>query len=419
MNYDVALVYEMCNKANCSRIAPYIKEHAVSSVVWDVVKVIQRYYKDFPSHDSVDFDALATYLRTVTSIKADKMMMVEKLLALVKGYEKVEDEVLENVLRNFIRKDYATQILHKCTDVLQDKATIEDVHAIIQEHDREMGSAVSDDDLFVKPDLSYIVDATKHGGLKWRLNELNLALGPLRQGDFIILAARPETGKTTFVASEISNFLKQIDGTRPVMWINNEERSIKVMSRVIQSCFGVPWETLEGDIPHYEKAFNTMHNGNMLKILDDDTGMNAVKKLTGLFELHNPCLIVFDQLDKVAGFTRSEREDLRLGSLYQWARELAKKYGPVIAVSQASESAEHATYITMDMLRGSKTDKAGEADAIITIGKPALDDPDQYKRYLHFPKNKLAGDTGSMETYRHAKFEVKIVPELARYEGAH
>ena len=66
------------------------------------------------------------------------------------------------------------------------------------------------------------------------------------------------------------------------------------------------------------------------------------------------------------------------------------------------------------MLRGSKTDKAGEADLIITLGK---DKDAEYKRYLHLPKNKLWGGPSTIEAHRHGKFEITIRPEIARYEG--
>ena len=50
-------------------------------------------------------------------------------------------------------------------------------------------------------------------------------------------------------------------------------------------------------------------------------------------------LIIFDQIDKSTGF-KADRYDLQLKKLYQWAREIAKTYAPVIAVSQAGGTAE-------------------------------------------------------------------------------
>ena len=115
-----------------------------------------------------------------------------------------------------------------------------------------------------------------------------------------------------------------------------------------------------------------------------------------------------------AGCNREAAEHLRLGKVYKWARNLAKKYGPTIAVSQASEVADSVKYITQSMLRGSKTDKAAEADLIITIGRQTEDDG---TRYIHIPKNKLYGGPLTQEIHRHGYFECRIVPSVARYEG--
>ncbi len=41
-------------------------------------------------------------------------------------------------------------------------------------------------------------------GISYDKPHVFVALGPIRKGDFIIIAARPETGKTTFTASEAS-----------------------------------------------------------------------------------------------------------------------------------------------------------------------------------------------------------------------
>ena len=61
-------------------------------------------------------------------------------------------------------------------------------------------------------------------------------------------------------------------------------------------------------------------------------------------------------LDKIKGFN-SDRDDLKLGFIYQWARELAKQYCPVIGVSQADGTGEGKKWLTMDNVSGAKTSK--------------------------------------------------------------
>jgi hypothetical protein len=124
-------------------------------------------------------------------------------------------------------------------------------------------------------------------------------------------------------------------------------------------------------------------------------------------------LIIFDQIDKIKGF-KVDRYDLELKAIYQWAREIAKKYAPVIGVSQASGEAEGKLWLTMDMVDSSKTSKQGEADFIIGIGKEQ--DNTSRSRYLNICKNKLLGDSDTLPDLRHGSAQVLIKPEIARYE---
>ena len=83
--------------------------------------------------------------------------------------------------------------------------------------------------------------------MRWRLKCLNQSLGSLRKGDFGFVFARPETGKTTFLASEVTRMVQQ--AKRPVLWINNEEQSNKVMLRCYQATLGLSNTELYRDIP--------------------------------------------------------------------------------------------------------------------------------------------------------------------------
>ena len=111
-----------------------------------------------------------------------------------------------------------------------------------------------------------------------------------------------------------------------------------------------------------------------------------------------------------------------LGKLYKWARELARTYGPVIAASQLSASAvdiKDPPFIGLDSLRGSRTDKPGEADAVITIGKykEPKSPEEEMIRTINVPKNKLPGGGPKQEeAERHGQYMVTIVPTRARFE---
>ncbi len=418
--HDIDLAKKLFDRSLFTRIRPYIKEWSVSSITWHVVQGLDAYYKSYPHTDTVVFDDFKKWFFILYS----KDIKGEKHTLYTTYFDKLDkcdpdSELLDDVLKNYITKDYATQIFNAAMSITtdRDESTMDDIGNLVTAYNREVGRAVTKSDLFVPVSLSFLAKSCGSKGLTWRLNELNMSLGPIRQGDLVIVAARPETGKTTLMASEVSNFIAQLEDDRPIMWVNNEESGDKVMFRVLQAYFGLTVGDIEADMPKYEKEFQEVVKERFL-LCSDDSGLNSVKKLNALFEEYNPSLIVFDQLDKVQGFDKAEREDLRIGNLYEWARELAKKYGPVLAVSQIDGSGEGQKWLHMNQLRGSKTDKIGEADAIVTIGK-SPDPADGNKRYISVVKNKLFGGPISEEMYRHGCFEVDIVPHLARYVGVH
>lgn len=266
---------------------------------------------------------------------------------------------------------------------------------------------------FVTDDLDTLLnDTVRTHGLRWRLDFLNKSLGSLRKGDFGFIFARPETGKTTFLASEISEMLRNLkDDAGPIIWFSNEEGGKKVKLRLYQAYFGVTLQQLMANVRKYETEFKAQVRGRFLLVDDANVSKVLVEKLLKQF---NPSLIVYDQIDKIKGFA-ADREDLKLGAIYIWARELAKQYAPSIGVCQADGNAENQKWLTMEHVSNAKTSKQAEADWILGIGKVHQEGA-QFIRYLNISKNKLAGDSDTVPDLRHARQEVLIMPEVARYK---
>lgn len=266
---------------------------------------------------------------------------------------------------------------------------------------------------FVTTDITTIIDNIyKVPGLRWRLDSLNKSLGSLRRGNFGFLFARPEVGKTTFLASEISYMLQNLpDEAGSIIWFNNEQVGQEVMLRVYQGYFGVRLEQIRANPQKYKEEFLTQTKGRFKMVDNAQIDKGTVERLCKQLK---PSLVIFDQIDKIHGFA-ADREDLRLGAIYIWARELAKTYCPVIAVCQADGSGEGQKWLTMDNVANAKTSKQAEADWILGMGHVHTDGM-QFIRYLHLSKNKLMGDEDTIPRLRHGKLEVLIEPEIARFK---
>lgn len=315
----------------------------------------------------------------------------------------------ETILRQIKQRNQLIELSEKSYAVSQGRGSLEALRELLLQIDSP-AEECSVEESFVTTDLcSLLTSAVKTKGLRWRLDFLNKSLGSLRKGDFGFIFARPETGKTTFLASEISHMLQQTD--RPIVWFNNEEQGEKVMLRVYQAFFGCKLHDLLAHTKQYHEEFIRLVGGQFLLVDSAQTSKRSVERF---LEKHKPALTVYDQIDKIKGF-EADRDDLVYGAIYQWARELAKTYGPAIGACQAGGTAEGQKWLTMDHVANAKTSKQAEADFIIGIGKTHSQE-EEFLRYLNISKNKLFGDEDSIPGMKHGRSEVLIDPQIARYK---
>jgi len=239
------------------------------------------------------------------------------------------------------------------------------------------------------------------GGLHWRLECLNFCMRPLRGGDFVILAARPDKGKSSFIASEVTYMGPQFDTyygqghERSAVILCNEGPGKRIMQRVYQAALGATVPELidksqRGVLKdEYTEAVGSL---NRIRVMNIHDMFNY--DVEGILKRTRPGLVVMDMIDgiKFGGHVANGgmRKDEILEAQYAWARLMAVKYDcPIIATSQISADGDGLSFPTLSMLANSKTGKQGTADAIITVG--ALNDPNfDGSRFIGLTKNKLS-----------------------------
>lgn len=381
--------------------------------------------KDFPVELQLLFRCLNSYHSTLNEEKTDLHLndlanlffannpkdkeFYQQVFDNLSTYEPVKSTVIE-----LIHSLHRARLLQKLSiasyEVAEGKKPYDEVSTLLEKLQSLESPQENKPEEFVTTDLASLLNNTfQQPGLRWRLSTLNQSLGSLRKGDFGFIFARPETGKTTFLASEVSYMITQTD--KDIIWINNEEQGEKVVLRVYQAYFGVTLIELYGNIQHYSSTFNKETEGRFK--LFDRAGCSKTD-VERIIRTTNPGLIVIDQIDKISGF-KADRDDLVLGSIYIWARELAKAYCPVIGICQADGTGEGVRWLTMGHVANSKTSKSAEADFILGIGM--VQDPGwENVRFLNISKNKLFGDEDSNSKLRHGKMEVLIEPSIARYK---
>lgn len=325
----------------------------------------------------------------------------------------VTEESTADLIHAMRRNRVLQELSLKSYELTQGKGTFEEVIGLTQQLnviDEE--TVEEEEDVFVTSDLGSLLESTYlTQGLRWRLGVLNRMMGSLRKGDFGFILARPETGKTTFLVCEETFMAAQLPEDEYVLHFNNEEQGEKVMLRAYQAALGLSSQQLTAGWRENYETYKVI-TGDRLKIIDNSEITKT--QIERICERYKPGLIVFDQIDKIKGFPTDLREDLRLGEIYRWARELAKKYAPVIGVTQADGNGEGQRWLTMGHVANAKTSKQAEADWILGIGKDSNPGMDSI-RYLHLSKNKLTGDEDTDPTLRHGREQVVFEPIIARY----
>jgi hypothetical protein len=197
-----------------------------------------------------------------------------------------------------------------------------------------------------------------------------------------------------------------------IYWVNNEEKGESVALRMIQAALACD----VSDIKHNPKSMYDKYKKltqNKIKIFDDAKA--NVFDVQELLDRGDCGLLIVDQMWKLKGFEHVKSEVKQQEMIFNLGREWAKDHCPVLVVHQADGSAEGEKWISQNQLYGSKTAIQGELDAIITIGR-SLESGLEKSRFIWVPKNKLCGGPLSDPALRNGRFEVRIKPEIARFE---
>lgn len=252
-------------------------------------------------------------------------------------------------------------------------------------------------------------------GFHWRLHCLNNAFRPMRSGDFIIVAARVDSGKSSFFASELSFMAPQVDSLYPgqdrtIIVLNNEGPGKRLKHRFYNAALNRATPELvelskAGTI--YEKYVDAQGGRDLFHVFDvHDFTMS---QLEDIVKDVNPAIVVVDMLDNVSmdqqAANGGTRTDQLLEAMYQRARVWAVKHDcAVIATSQLSGDADGELFPKLSLLANSKTGKAGAADAVIMLGRSNSADLQQ-SRFISTPKNKMRRDGGVQDPRKEVFFD--------------
>lgn len=388
----------LANQANLRR-SLFSSEYAN---IYDLLKEAHEKYQ----HDITPDEIYSIWFANNPVATTAEIHEVRDVIDEIKKVETLSDDVTTDVITSLWRKDIGNEIANIGINMAEgDTSALTRLQSLLERigdsyMPDDFGEDITDD---IYEMLAEVSDENKY---KFNIETLSRNLYGLGGGDFAIVAARPETGKSAFMVSICAGpdgFCQQ--GAK-VLYLMNEEKAIRTKLRCVQAISGMTREEIAAN-PDLSKS---MYMSIRDRLIFKDTQDWDLEKTNAYCERVKPDIIIIDQADKVniAGNYNASHERIR--ELYRSLRELAKRHdAAVIAVSQASADAEGKTRIDFSMLEGSKTGKAAEADVIIGIGKHSGGDDDEpnHTRFLTISKNKLSG--------YHGTIPVMIEPEVSRY----
>ena len=321
----------------------------------------------------------------------------------IKDIELPNEKIAQNIIRSLFKRGIAQHVAQIATDIYNGS----DIDfSEIKKHLDVTFEEVNEYE-YVTGNIDNLLDQLKDN-TKWKFNLAPLSdkVNGVGDGNLVIIFARPEAGKTAFwvnLVSGVDGFASQ--GAK-VCALINEEPAVRTQMRLINAHTGMTFDEIRADKVEANRRWAEIRKN--IKILDTvDWSLDSVDEFV---QKEKPDILVVDQLDKVNVKGSFSRTDEKLRAIYTGAREIAKRNNCcVIAVSQASADGHGKFELTFDMMEGSKTGKAAEADVIIGVGHRDKLDTDERVRSLAISKNKITG--------WHGQLHCTIVPELSRYNA--
>jgi len=385
---------------------------ALTRETTQIIKDLREYYSKY-EQDTVSWGEFSQWFLLVqhSMYKDEAVELYQMIFTAMDNHEPsaLEDDIIRSLLEQSVAEEIAV-ISGKIAEG-NDRHGLEEVKQLM---DSWVESQLEEEDNEDDWELLDLVQCTYgEGGYNWRLSELNVSCGPLRDSNLVLFGARPNIGKTCLLMSEVSYMAGQIADDRCVLAIHNEEGpTSELRLRWLQSTIGWTPAQISDDLDGAMKEYIRML-GTKDRIIVRHMPGASVQEIEALCVKYNPAIIVVDQLRLCGGFGKNNTEVERLKDLYRWARIQASTYGPFLTVHQAGDAAEGRLYPSGNMLEGCKTEIQGALDLQVMIGS----DSDDNRRGINIVKNKLAGSLDSDPAMRHHNWDVTINPLTSRYEG--
>ncbi len=384
---EASLLKALAIKDNYDRFISVID---VKRLIKNTAVVLNDYKKYYEKHNSdIDWGLFYTeFAQTWHKRDLDELDLAyyrETVFPLIQN-SVVDDRVFIALLER-----EATEAIENIVSKGLDSSKIQDVLKKLEE--QKQAYDTSDTSGMLRMTDVSLEGLDNSGGLTWCLPALQAGLGSIMPGQFILLSADSNVGKSGLAITQVAHTLKLKPG-RPILYFDSEHTDKELRGRILSNLYkdeipegfdGV-WKQEQRIYTHFEKEY-----GAESLLTCQISGVTDLNKIEIYVEKYNPCLIIIDMIDIMS----SSLSIQDLTPLYNRIRGLANSGFPIIGTTQAGNTSyqdkETGQFKTRRWLSDKDTagskggGKQGAAYSMIMVGR---DDDMPNIRYVTTTKKK-------------------------------
>ena len=396
---DSLLLHALSNKQRYNSLKHVVPQGMVAPDTLAMMQWFGAYFSAFPERDAVDVDELQSLVRLRSAHASPESVQIT-LHLIEQLRQKPDDTAINGILGQLYELDLsgrAAALIEKYQRGEEVDLAYE-LSRLSQQAVRSKASASPDD--YIKTSIDELLaEVSDDKGLKFRrIAALREHILGLQGGASVAIAARPDKGKTSFIASVLTDFAPQVvqmyGGERPILWLNNEGSGKRIIPRIYQAALGkdlneiIRMSNAGQLVPAYTGAIGGIPD--LIRVKDMHGA--SLAQIEQVIEAQRPAVVVADMLAnfRLSGAVAGGNKADAVEQIWQEWREFMVRHDCVgLATVQISVEGGNMLYPPYSALKDSKTGIQGATDVIIMMG--SLDNPDaQTIRGLSSPKNKFA-----------------------------
>jgi len=299
------LLRAMSVKSNYDLYSEAIDSTRLLSTTKLLLQDYEKYFTTHTAHESIDWGVFYTAFSQQWHARDMDKQDIENyktyIFPKIMGTQEVD---IKDCLLHLLERSQ----IQKVMEHMKENFTIESVTELMQAYENSKNQILGepsevDAEGSTILDLDYSV-LDKSEGIPYFLEQLQSSLGSLVMGQFVVVAADKNVGKSAFVISQLVHTFKHLVKTkdnRKILYINSEGTSADVADRFFSNLYHKKYDDgFEEIFENQEKvlrAFKEQYEEfSQNLIIFPMSKINSFNKIKKKVLLYNPALVIIDIL---------------------------------------------------------------------------------------------------------------------------